>query len=593
MKRFLLAAFAVALSGFSCNSIPPAPARIPTLPEARVAEIGSLLDQGSFLQALQEISYLHRENAGQVPAADLDAFESRALESLTDAFSTSVREKKFADAVRLHRSAAAYGRPELAAGWTERSLLREQAVTLDASGEKLLSLLARLRTVAEESTQAELSEILSYARGIGNTDAAGMMVEEMRKRGFSVPAQLVPPVLKVDFQSILKGTVTIWVNRGIRMEKGVGYPDRIIGSGFFIDSRGYLLTNYHVVKSEVDPTYEGYSRLFIRLSSETGDKIPAKVVGYDTAFDLALIKAEISPEFVFSGFSAEMTAPGDRIFAIGSPAGLEKTITSGIVSATGRRFLQMGDAIQVDVPLNPGNSGGPLLNEKGEVIGIVFAGLEQFEGINFAIPYFWIQKVLPLLYAGGRAVHPWLGMALMETDKGLEVIYTMPNEPADKGGIQVGDIIISVDGAQFSKLKDAQDSLLNSAGAPSLVKVSFSRGGDICEGIFCLSARPESPVETALKKDSIESVIYPLFGMKLERIGSSFWKTEYVVQRVGKGSVADESGISEKDPLTIQDWTVDAKKGIAILQVYIKKAKQGFLESVIQIGAYLETDSFI
>jgi len=592
MRHFLIAVAAFSLSLFSCTSIPPASVRVPTLPEARVKEIESLLDSGSFLQALQEISFLRGEPSLD-PAVDADLLETRALASLESAFSTSVKEKKYSDSIRLFQSARAYGKPELVSGWTEKSLLREQALMLDSSGEKLLSLLARLRAITTESTQEELAETLSYAQAVGHLNAARTIADEMKKRGFSVPSKLLPGDAKVDFQNILKGSITIWVNRGIRMEKGVGYPDRVIGSGFFIDPRGYLLTNYHVIKSEVDPTYEGYSRLFIRLSSETGDRIPAKVIGYDAAFDIALIKAEMTPEYVFSGLSTDPIIPGDRIFAIGSPAGLEKTITSGIVSATGRRFLQMGDAFQVDVPLNPGSSGGPLLNEKGEVIGIVFAGLEQFEGINFAIPYSWIEKVLPQLYAGGKADHPWLGMALMETETGLEVIYTMPDAPADKGGIRIGDIIEGIDGKQFTKLKDAQDALLDIDVAPSLVRISFSRDGAKREGIFCLSERPENPVETALKKDSLESVIYPLFGMKLERIGSFLWKTEYMVSRVARGSVADESGISENDPLTIQDWVVDKEKGIAVLQIYVKKSKQGFLESVIQIGAYLETDSFI
>ncbi len=592
MKRFVppfLAIFVLCLG--ACESIPQGAVRIAPLPEVRAKEIAGMLEKGAYLESLQEISYLRREGI-QVQSVDLDALETRALASLRDAFSAAVSDKKFADAVRLSRSAKVYGKPDVSGGWTEAALLREQAASFDSAGEKYMALLTRLKTLSAESTQAELLEVLSYAKGLGRTNAVEAMAAEMKKRGFAVPAGAVPLEEKPDFQSLLKGTATIWINKGIRMEKGVGYPDRVIGSGFFIDPRGYLLTNYHVIKSEVDPTYEGYSKLFIRLSSETGEKIPAKVVGYDTAFDLALIKAEMTPEYVFAGISSVAVAPGDRIFAIGSPVGLEKTLTSGIVSATGRRFLQMGDAYQVDVPLNPGNSGGPLLNEKGGVIGIVFAGIEQSEGLNFAIPFFWIEKALPSLFAGGRVVHPWLGMALMETEKGLEVAYTMPGEPADNGGIRVGDLITGINGKRFTKLKDAQEAILDCPGAPSLVTVAYEREGSAQEGIFCLSPRPENPVEAALKKDTVESVIYPLFGMRLERVGSAFWKTNYIVTRVGKGSIADESGISENDPLVIQNWTVDKEKGIALLQIYIKKAKQGFLDSVIQIGAYLETDSF-
>jgi S1-C subfamily serine protease len=392
---------------------------------------------------------------------------------------------------------------------------------------------------------------------------------------------------------MISGTVTILVNRGIKVERGVGYPDRVIGSGFFIDKRGYILTNHHVIESEVDPKYEGYSRLFIRLSeSPAGERIPAKVVGYDKTFDLALIKTEITPDYIFGGWSGQTLTPGDRIYAIGSPAGLEKTITSGIISAMGRRLLQVGDSMQVDVPLNPGNSGGPLLDEKGDLIGIVFAGMQQFEGLNFAVPYSWVEKALPALYKGGQAVHAWLGMAVAETDKGLEVIYTVPDEPAALAGIRAGDIIETLDGKAYKKLGDIQEEVLRHA-PPALVTLGVRRGDVKQNALICLTSRPDEPITVALKRDSRDNILYPLFGMKLENIGSFLWKGDYIVKRVTQGSVADESGISADDPLTIQDWQVDTDKGYAVLQVVIKKKKAGFIESAIQIATYLEIDNFI
>jgi serine protease Do len=395
------------------------------------------------------------------------------------------------------------------------------------------------------------------------------------------------------FPKMITGTVTILVNRGIKVENGVGYPDRVIGSGFFIDKRGYILTNHHVIESEVDPKYEGYSRLYIRLSeSPAGERIPAKVVGYDKIFDLALIKAEVTPEYTFGGSFDQTVAPGDRIFAIGSPAGLEKTITAGIISAMGRRLLQVGDSMQVDVPLNPGNSGGPLLDEKGDLIGICFAGLQQFAGLNFAIPYTWVEKALPALYRGGQAVHSWLGMAVAETDKGLEVVYTVPSEPAALAGLTAGDVLEAVDGVSYTKLQDAQEAILRHT-PPSLVHVTIRRGEARIQALVCLTQRPDDPIQVALKRDARDKVLYPLFGMQLEKTGSFFWRDNYVVRRVTKGSVADESGISVDDPLAIQDWRVDTDKGYAILQVVIKKKRAGFIESAIQIATYLETENFL
>jgi S1-C subfamily serine protease len=315
-------------------------------------------------------------------------------------------------------------------------------------------------------------------------------------------------------------------------------------------------------------------------------------VGHDKAFDLALLKSEITPDYVFAGWSGQTLTPGDRIFAIGSPAGLEKTITSGIISAMGRRLLQVGDSMQVDVPLNPGNSGGPLLDEKGDVIGIVFAGLQQFPGLNFAVPYRWVEKALPALYRGGRAVHSWLGMAVAETDKGLEVIYPVPDEPAAQSGITSGDIIETFNGKPFKKLGDIQEEVLRYS-PPSLVTLGIRRGSAHQNVLVCLSSRPDEPIEVALKRDTRDNILYPLFGMKLENTGSFLWKGDYIVKRVTQGSIADESGISADDPLTIQDWQVDTDKGYALLQLVVKKKRAGFLESAIQIAAYLETDNFI
>ena len=196
-----------------------------------------------------------------------------------------------------------------------------------------------------------------------------------RAKGFAL-GDFNPEKHKISPSTMLKGTVSILVNKGIRIEKGVGYPDRDIGSGFFIDKRGYVLTNYHVVQSEVNPEYEGFSRLYIRLPESENERIPAQVVGWDSVLDLALLKTQVEPDYVFPILSKSYCQPGDRIFAIGSPGGLSSTVTSGIVSASGRRFLQIGSSLQVDVPINPGNSGGPLLNEDGSLIGVVFAGIE-------------------------------------------------------------------------------------------------------------------------------------------------------------------------------------------------------------------------
>jgi hypothetical protein len=222
----------------------------------------------------------------------------------------------------------------------------------------------------------------------------------------------------------------------------------------------------------------------------------------------------------------------------------------------------------------------------------VFAGLQQFPGLNFAIPYTWVDKALPGLYRGGQAIHSWLGMAVAEIDKGLEVVYAVPGEPAALAGIRTGDVLEAVDGTHYAKLADAQEAILRHT-PPTLVQVTIRRGESRIQALVCLSKRPDDPIQLALKRDARDNVLYPLFGLQLESTGSFFWRDNYIVKRVTKGSVADESGISVDDPLAIQDWRVDTDKGFAILQVVIKKKRAGFLESAIQIAAYLATENFL
>lgn len=574
----------------SCAGSPPR-APVADLPGVRLAEIERQISDGAITEALGGLDRLRRERDADLPDDSLARLQTSALAALGDSFDRAIAGAAWSDALRLARSAAALGHPEIAREWTEKALLRELALQEEARGEALTGLLLRLQAVAAgEPTPEELAETLAAALRAGNPAVAAGVAGLMRERGLE-PAPF--PEARPSFADMLAGTVTMWVNRGVKIEKGVGYPDRVIGSGFFIDRRGYLLTNHHVIASEVDPGYEGFSRLYVRLAGDPTERIPARVVGWDPVFDLALVKVEVEPGYVFSGAATGNVSPGDRIYAIGSPGGLESTITSGIVSAVGRRFLQVGDAMQVDVPVNPGSSGGPLLDEHGRLAGIVFAGIEQFEGVNFAIPWHWVERALPLLYAGGETVHPWLGMALAETDAGLEVLYTMPGAPAARAGIAVGDVLVAIDGRGVATLRDAQDALL--ALAPStLTRLALRRGGGApLDVLACLADRPAEPVPAALERDAREPVLYPLFGMQLERAGGVLGRRSYLVRRIVRGSAADEAGLSVGDPLVVQGWSVDEEKGIASIQIVVRKKKAGFIASAIQISAWLETDNFL
>jgi S1-C subfamily serine protease len=370
----------------------------------------------------------------------------------------------------------------------------------------------------------------------------------------------------------------------------VGVPDRGIGSGFFIDPEGYLLTNYHVIESEVDPSYQGYSRLYIKLDDESGERIPAKVVGYDKNFDLALLKTEMDVPYVFSFSGSDAPELGSGIFAIGSPGGLTQTLTSGTVSAYARSVQPMAGSLQIDVPINPGNSGGPLLNEDGEVIGVVFAGVQDFEGVNFAIPGEYAKQLVPALYDGGKVEIPWLGVSAWDYGGKIQATYVVPGSPADDAGIVAGDVITEVDGRPFSSIKDLQEYLVTRLPA-TLTALAWERDGDRLDGLAALGIRPDVPLRTALTRDAREHLLTPLFGFTLERISGSGLNQKYRVASVLPGSVADETGFTPGDTFVLRKWIHDEEYDVVAIQIVLKGRKAGFLESAVQIASYLDVNT--
>jgi S1-C subfamily serine protease len=395
---------------------------------------------------------------------------------------------------------------------------------------------------------------------------------------------------KVTTGSLISGTVTILVNRGIRLERGVGYPDKVIGSGFYIDRRGYILTNYHVIQSEVNPAYEGYSRLYIKYD-DNEVKLPAKVTGWDPSLDLALLKVEFTPEYIYSFPEEREYIPGETIFAIGSPGGLDKTITSGIISASSnRRLLPLGDTIQVDVPINSGNSGGPVVDESGSLVGMVFAGIEQFEGVNFIIPVKWIIQSIPELYSQGKNNQSWLGLAVHEKNSGLEIIYVMPGTSSYSTGIVPGDEIISIDGIPVKKIEDAQELIIKKRPG-TLLRLKTIRQDQEFDHILIVEKREDVPLEKALEIDTRKNLMSPLFGMKAAEGDVKLFNQEYIIKQVYRGMPADEIGLSVNDPFTIINWEYDADNKVVLATLKIKKRKAGFLEVGIRIGNYIDVNN--
>ena len=402
---------------------------------------------------------------------------------------------------------------------------------------------------------------------------------------------------------MISGTVTVWVDKGIKIEKGLGYSDISIGSGFFIDERGYIVTNYHVIESEVDPEYEGYSRLYIKTSKDSETKIPAKVIGYDSVMDLALLKAEITPDFVFQLGSSENLEIGDQIYAIGSPLGLEKTITSGIISTTDRKITTMGTVMQIDASVNAGNSGGPAVSKEGLVQGVVFAGITGSQGLNFAIPVEYLKNELFALYCGGEVFHSWLGVygktykdVENQSEIGLEVFYVVPGTGASATSIEKGSLITAFDGKTVENENQLQD-LLISAGTSRITTITFGKlnadgkiDSETTELIF-LEKRPEFPGIMILDSTKESKAFYPLFGMELVQTSSDF-KKEFLITRVVKGSVADNAGFSENDPIKIVKTKVIEDGQYFYAEVFGKKRKNGYLEATMALTAPMDSTNF-
>ncbi|MCL2006853.1 MAG: S1C family serine protease [Treponema sp.] len=520
-----------------------------------------------------------------------------AVSGIVSAQGKAIEEKRWEDAASLARSLSVLGISVEHTG-DEPFLILELAKEQLNDGNNLSAFLSAARShVLNPLGFDDAFLFLQKAFDLGQRRTAAFFFEIIDNLGRAgdIPQSLSNYAQGRDTPSeMVRGVATVWVERGVRIEQGRGIPDRSLGSAFFIDGSGLLITNYHVISSEVDPTYRGVSRLFIRMGDFASPRIPARVVGWDIAMDLALLKVEITPEYVFSVIDWAVPTVGDTIFAIGSPVGLERTVTQGIVSALGRRFLQIGDVIQIDAAVNQGNSGGPIIDMSGRLVGVVYAGIVHFQGLNFAVPAERLAAALPAMIAGGKAERPWLGLSLSETPTGAEIIYVAPFTPAAEQQIREGAIIKSINGEEIKAAQGAlipalQDSLFHLRPG-ELISLELSDGeGNLTNHIIRLAGRPIVPMAEAAQRDSRERITAPLFGIVLApQAGTSFFSS-YRVNSVVRGSIADEAGISANDSLSIRSFRILERDGIALLDINVKKRTMSYLETSMRLPALLDT----
>ncbi len=235
------------------------------------------------------------------------------------------------------------------------------------------------------------------------------------------------------------------------------------GSGFIIRSDGYILTNCHVVK--------GATKIRVTLADKRF--FEGHVVGTDSFSDLAVVKIDANELPIAKMGASSALRPGDFVIAIGSPLGFDHTVTFGIVSAIGRAVTDINgniNFIQTDAAINRGNSGGPLVNLDGEVIGINTAIQANAQNIGFSIPIDVAKNVCEDLIAHKKIMRPWLGLSMQdldevlakslgvaETTKGAAVAQVLEGSPAQKGGFQRADIIEKIDGKDIHGSKEVQE----------------------------------------------------------------------------------------------------------------------------------------
>ena len=337
---------------------------------------------------------------------------------------------------------------------------------------------------------------------------------------------------------------------------GQPHQQRSLGSGFIISRDGYILTNEHVV--------DGADEIKVKLSD--GRTLTATVKGADAKLDLALIKVDAEGQLPTTSFGdSDELKVGEWVMAIGNPFGLEQTVTAGIVSAKGR-VIGAGpydDFIQTDASINPGNSGGPLFNAAGQVVGINTAIVAGGQGIGFAIPINSVKAILEQLRTSGKVTRGWLGVAVqqmtpelaqsfgLERERGALVTSVTKDSPAEKAGLQRGDVILSFNGHEIQDMRDLPR-LVAATPVNENVKMQILRDGKTREIRLAIGKMAED--ESGDVKQAVAGSSWDKFGMVLKEIDGGTAQqfglepgTGLLITAVNQDGPAAEAGLLRGD----------------------------------------------
>jgi serine protease Do len=323
------------------------------------------------------------------------------------------------------------------------------------------------------------------------------------------------------------------------------------GSGFFISSDGYIVTNNHVVDHATEVT----------ITTSDGKSMSAKVIGVDSKTDLALLKAQ-GGDFPYVSFASQAPRVGDWVIAVGNPFGLGGTVTAGIVSARGRDIGSgpYDDFLQIDAPVNHGNSGGPTFNAEGEVVGVntaIFSPSGGSVGIGFAIASDVVKSVVQQLKENGSVTRGWIGVQIqsvtpdladnlgLKNAEGALVAVAQKDSPAAQAGVKSGDVITAVDGEAVADPHDLARRIA-ALGPKKTAKLSVIRAGSPMTIDVTLGAMPADKTASAEMRGSDENE-----GSALAKLGltlrAAHGQDGVVVADVDPDGAAADKGLKEGD----------------------------------------------
>ncbi len=537
-------------------------------------------------EAYIEVSrYMKSLNMDSVEYKESNEFLNEIIEIMDKKVSDEFESKKYDDALMYALSLKAIDKQS---SISLKNIYSKFSEYLDASGD----MFSQFDIKEEMADNLLLSDedVYKMLKKHANNNSRGVFLYQIEKYSKIYPDLInqYPDLIRLkekmenskdlNFEKLMKSVVLVLLDKGLTSKQGMEYPEKAIGTGFFIDNNGYILTNHHVIADHVNPKYKGFTAVKVFTKERPdGPPYPAEVIGYDKVFDIALLKIPVkNNNYLTLGRSVDMSV-GDKIYTIGNPLGIQHTITAGIISNKDIYFFQLGRCFMIDAAINPGNSGGPLIDDRGQVVGIVFASAPDYQGINFAIPFEWVRKTITALYKKGEVKRCWIGGGIYNKDNEVYFYYILPEGPAEKSGIKVEDKLVKIDGIEIKSVEEAQ-SLLAWRKYPRLMEIETERDGKIYKNIVRLEQRNYQPIETIFNNDTIGNIFTLLLGVKLEYYDKNFFSKKYKTTKIYRGII---------NPILNLDINLDEGIFLAINEIkYIEKE-----ESVVVSFTYKQKEA--